>query len=179
MDGADRPLPRRVPNPQTRNTNGPSSWCSRFGKRLRAVRKPAGPLLKRRQPDLKDILSLRSQDHDCVVEILSRQDGMRASLVPHVIALLASDTLADHALFALRKVAEERVGELTDALLDINLDYAVRRRLARVFAVCVSQRAADGLVLALDDARFDVRFQLARILAVPRATARKPPRQHA
>jgi hypothetical protein len=41
----------------------------------------------------------------------------------------------------------------------------VRRRLARVFAVCVSQRAADGLVLALDDARFDVRFQSARSLA--------------
>jgi ATP:ADP antiporter, AAA family len=34
-----------------------------------------------------------------------------------------------------------------------------------VFAVCVSQRAADGLVLGLDDARFDVRFQSARSLA--------------
>jgi hypothetical protein len=49
----------------------------------------------------------------------------------------------------MRKVAEERVGELTDALLDTNLDYTVRRRLARVFAVCVSQRTADGLVLVL------------------------------
>jgi hypothetical protein len=34
-----------------------------------------------------------------------------------------------------------------------------------VFSVCVSQRAADGLVLALDDDRFDVRFQSARSLA--------------
>ena len=85
--------------------------------------------------------------------------------VPHVIALLASDTLADHALFALRKVAEERVGELTDALLDANLDDTVRCRLTRVFAVCVSQRGADGLVLGLDDARFDVRFQSAQSLA--------------
>jgi hypothetical protein len=39
---------------------------------------------------------------------------------------------------------------LTDALLDANLDDTVRCRLARVFAVCVSQRAADGLVLGLD-----------------------------
>jgi ATP:ADP antiporter, AAA family len=121
--------------------------------------------LRSLEPDLNDILSLRSQDHDRVIEILSRQDGMRASLVPHVIALLASDTLADPALFALRKVAEERVGELTDSLLDGNLDDTVRCRLARVFAVCVSQRAADGLVLGLDDARFDVRFQSARSLA--------------
>jgi hypothetical protein len=34
-----------------------------------------------------------------------------------------------------------------------------------VFSVCVSQRAADGLMLALDDPRFDVRSQSARSLA--------------
>jgi ATP:ADP antiporter, AAA family len=33
-----------------------------------------------------------------------------------------------------------------------------------VFAVCVSQRAADGLMLGLDDLRFEVRFQCARSL---------------
>jgi hypothetical protein len=82
-----------------------------------------------------------------------------------VIPLLASPSLADYALFALRKVAEERVGQLTDALLDPNQDEAVRRRLPRVFSVCVSQRAVDSLILALDDPRFDVRFQTARSLA--------------
>ena len=55
-------------------------------------------------------------------------------------------------------------GALTDALLDPNQHFDVRRRLARVFSVCVSQRAAGGLLLALDDARFDVRFQAARSL---------------
>ncbi len=73
--------------------------------------------------------------------------------------------VADDAMFALRKVAEERVGELTDALVDPNQAFAVRRRLARVFSVCVSQRAADGLMLGLDDLRFDVRCQCARSLA--------------
>ena len=101
--------------------------------------------------------------------------GWAPALVPHVIPLLAVDALADYALFALRKVAEEHVGELTDALLDPNQDYAVRRRLARVFSVCVSQRAADGLVLALDDERFDVRFQSARSLA---SILDKNPRVH-
>ena len=68
-------------------------------------------------------------------------------------------------MIALRKVAEERVGELIDALVDPNQPFAVRRRLARVFSVCVSQRAADGLLLGLDDLRFEVRFQCARSLA--------------
>ena len=40
----------------------------------------------------------------------------------------------------------------------------MRRRLVRVFSVCVSQRAADGVMFGLDDARFDVRFQAARSL---------------
>ena len=68
-------------------------------------------------------------------------------------------------VFALRKVAEERVGQLIDALIDPNQDFAVRRRLARVFSVCVSQRAADGLMLGLEDLRFEVRFQCGRSLA--------------
>jgi HEAT repeat protein len=58
------------------------------------------------------------------------------------------------------------VGELVDALLDPNTEFAVRRRLARVFSGCTSQRAADGLVLALDDTRFEVRFQCARALSM-------------
>jgi hypothetical protein len=62
-------------------------------------------------------------------------------------------------------VAEEHVGELTDALIDPNQPFAVRRRLARVFSVCVSQRAVDGLLLGLEDLRFEVRFQCGRSLA--------------
>jgi hypothetical protein len=34
-----------------------------------------------------------------------------------------------------------------------------------VFSVCVSQRAADGLLLGLEDLRFEVRFQCGRSLA--------------
>jgi hypothetical protein len=115
--------------------------------------------------DIRDILSLRSRDRERIVEVLGREEGMKASLVPHVIALLAWEPVADHAMFALRKVAEERVGELIDALVDPNQDFAVRRRLARVFSVCVSERAAQGLMLGLDDIRFDVRSQSARSLA--------------
>jgi ATP:ADP antiporter, AAA family len=100
-----------------------------------------------------------------VTKLLRNDAGISRSLVPHVIPLLAWNPVAEAAVFALRKVAEEHVGELVDALLDPNQDFAVRRRLARVFAVCVSQRAADGLVLGLDDLRFEVRFQCARSLS--------------
>jgi AAA family ATP:ADP antiporter len=116
-------------------------------------------------PVLQDIRALRSGRRDAVIDVLSRPEGLSASLVPHAIALLASEPVADYAVFALRKVAEERVGELSDALLDPGHEYAVRRRLARVFSICVSQRAVDALILALDDMRFDVRFQAARSLA--------------
>src|SRR5262249_39585160 len=116
-------------------------------------------------PEVRDIVSLRSRNSTRVIDVLSRDDGLPAGLVPHVIPLLAWDQVADHAVFALRKVAEERVGQLADALLDPNQDFAVRRRLARVFAVCVSQRAANGLLNGLDDPRFDVRYQSARSLA--------------
>ena len=117
---------------------------------------------------LKHIGFLRSTGPDDirrVKRVLSRDECLEAALVPHVIPFLAVNDVADHAVFALRKIAEERVGVLADALLDPNQDDVVRRRLAQVFSVCVSQRAADTLLLALDDVRFDVRFHAARSLA--------------
>jgi len=114
--------------------------------------------------DVRDILRLRSRNRDQALQVLVRQDGLNGVLVPHVIPLLAWDHLAEHAVYALRKVAEEHVGALVDALIDPNQDFAVRRRLVRVFSVCVSQRAADGVMFGLDDTRFDVRFQAARSL---------------
>jgi ATP:ADP antiporter, AAA family len=117
------------------------------------------------QADVQDVLSLRSRNRERIIDVLHREDGVTALLVPDVIALLAWDPVAADAIFALRKVAEERIGQLTDALIDPNQPFAVRRRLTRVFSVCVSQRAADGLMIGLDDLRFEVRFQSGRSLA--------------
>jgi AAA family ATP:ADP antiporter len=124
-------------------------------------------------PELQDILRLRSRDRDQVVAVLRRSEGLSAALVPHALPLLAWSAVSADAVFALRKVAEDRVGELVDALIDPNQDFSVRRRLARVFSVCVSQRAVDGLLLGLDDVRFDVRCQCGRSLA---AIVEKNPR---
>jgi hypothetical protein len=117
---------------------------------------PAYPPL---DPEIQELLWLRSRDREQVVKVLHREEGLTAALVPHAIPLLAWDPVAADAVFALRKIAEYHIGTLVDALIDPTTDFAVRRRLARVFSVCVSQRAADGLLLGLEDLRFEVRFQ--------------------
>jgi hypothetical protein len=116
-------------------------------------------------PEVQEILALKSRDRDKILKVLRDEEGLPGTLIPHIIPLLAWDPVAEDAVRALRKVAEERVGELVDALLDPNQPFAVRRRLARTFSVCVSQRAVDGLLLGLEDLRFEVRFQCGRSLA--------------
>ena len=116
-------------------------------------------------PEVMEIMALKSRNRDRVLDVLRDEEGLPPTLIPHVIPLLAWDPVAEDAVRALRKVAEERVGELIDALLDPNQPFAVRRRLARVFSICVSQRAVDGLLLGLEDLRFEVRFQCGRSLA--------------
>ena len=116
-------------------------------------------------PEVMEILALKSRNRDRVLDVLRNEEGLAPPLIPHVIPLLAWDPVAEDAVRALRKVAEERVGELIDALLDPNQPFAVRRRLARVFSVCVSQRAIDGLLLGLEDLRFEVRFQCGRSMS--------------
>jgi len=116
-------------------------------------------------PEVMEIMALKSRNRDRVLDVLRDEEGLPPTLVPHVIPLLAWDPVAEDAVRALRKIAEERVGELIDALLDPNQPFAVRRRLARVFSICVSQRSVDGLLLGLEDLRFEVRFQCGRSLS--------------
>jgi hypothetical protein len=129
-------------------------------------------------PTLQRILVLESEDRDAIAQLLRSEKGLSASLIPHVIPLLARDDLARDCIRALRRVAEEHVGQLLDVLLNPAEPFVVRRRLGRVFSVCVSQRAVDGLVLGLEDLRFEVRFQVGRsLLAIveknPRVTIDK------
>jgi len=115
--------------------------------------------------EMQQIAALRSRDRDQVLRVLQSPQRLPPTLLPHIIPLLAWDPVAVAALDALRRVADERVGELIDALVDPNQEFSVRRRLARVFSVCTTQRAVDGLMLGLNDHRFEVRFQCARSLA--------------
>jgi AAA family ATP:ADP antiporter len=124
----------------------------------------AANLASQLDADLLQILALRSRDRDRVLRVLDSDVALPHALVAHVIPLLAWDPVAHEAVDALRRSAEDHIGELIDALINPNQEFAVRRRLARVFTVCVSQRATDGLILGLEDQRFEVRYQCARSL---------------
>jgi hypothetical protein len=114
--------------------------------------------------DIQQIMMLQSGDGESIRCVLRSDRGLSAAVVPSVIPLLMRDDVSHDCMRALRAVAEERVGELIDALTDPNQPFTVRRRLARVFSVCVSQRATDGLLLGLEDLRFEVRYQCGRSL---------------
>jgi ATP:ADP antiporter, AAA family len=137
---------------------------TRVTRRAKTGPPPDGETPSPGDPDVARIAALRSRDAARVLATLGGIEKLPGALIQHVIPLLAWDAVAQEAMNSLRRIAEDRIGELTDALLDRDQPFVIRRRLARVFSVCVSQRAADGLVLALDDLRFEVRFHCARSL---------------
>src|SRR5262249_54251695 len=90
-------------------------------------------------------------------------DGdLDAGLVTPAARLLARDELFADALAALRRVAARCTGQLVDVMLDPAQEAVVRRRIPRVLAAAPSQRTADGLMLALRDARSARRYGAAR-----------------
>jgi hypothetical protein len=130
-----------------------------------ALLAPEGLAQAAAQAEVQDVLALRLGSRERIVDILERPQALSSGLVPHVIPLLAWDPVADAAMGALRRVVDDRVGMLLDALLDTRQPAPVRRRLARVLGASRSQRAVDGLLEALEDERFEVRLQAARSLA--------------
>ena len=126
-------------------------------------------LLDSLDPEVQEIVALRSRDRGRVLSVLQRDIHLTPALVPHVIPLLAWEPVAEAAIEALREVAESHVGQLADALLDPDQDFAIRRRLARLLSVCSTQRAVDVLLRGLDDPRFEVRFRCGHSLGAIRA----------
>jgi hypothetical protein len=85
-------------------------------------------------------------------------------LVAAALPLLARDDLFADVLSALRRTGGRCTGQFVDVLLDPGADPRVRRRVCRVLAAIPTQRAADGLLAALADERFDVRYRSAQAL---------------
>lgn len=107
---------------------------------------------------------LRSGDRDRVITALDGAQRFEALHVAQVVQLLAWDDVTTQVRRALERVADRHVGLLVDALLDGSTDFAIRRRIPRVLIAVPTQRAVDGLLLALADARFEVRYQCSRAL---------------
>lgn len=161
-----------LPDRMTRTTTLDTMWAVREGGGLQPP-EPAIATEKSSSPGstgtvdsgTQKIMALRSRDRDRVTAVLRQDEDPTPALIPHVITLLAWDLVAADAIRALQKVALKHVGALADALLDPDEDFAVKRRIPRVMAVCNSQRAADSLLLGLADLRFEVRFQCGRALS--------------
>jgi len=124
-------------------------------------RAPSAPL----EPVLRRIIELRSGDAVRVRQAL-QGDEFDPALAAHLIPLLAWDAVAQEALRALRHTGPAITGQLVAAMLDGGQEFAVRRRIPRVLSAFPSARAVEGLLLGLNDKRFEVRFRCGKALAV-------------
>ena len=125
---------------------------------------PAVPPAPAAEPLGDAVLALRSGDRDRIGRVL-RDPAMALELVSLVVPLLARDDLFTETVAALRRLAGRCTGQLVDVLLDPQQDPVVRRRVPRVLKTVPTQRAVDGLLAALRDSRFDVRYRSAQTLA--------------
>jgi AAA family ATP:ADP antiporter len=116
-------------------------------------------------PVVMRIIDLRSKSVSLVRSALNREEALDPLLVAHVIPLLARDDLYRDATIALRRVALTAVGQLADTLLNVEADFAVRRRIPRILAGCASPLSVEVLLRSLSDSRFEVRFNCGRALS--------------
>ncbi len=116
------------------------------------------------EPFFRQVTSLRGADPAHVRQRIVELGPITPALAPHVIPLLAWDAVADTAAIALRSAAPRIVGQLVDALLNPEEEFAIRRRIPRIIADCPSPIAVEGLFHGLLDRRFEVRYRSGRAL---------------
>lgn len=123
---------------------------------------PAAPALL--DPTTERMADLRSRDTKRVGNALSGQEPWDPLLVPQVIRLLAWDEVSASSRKYLERGGNRILGQIMDALTDQELDFSIRRRLPRLLARLGEQRSVDGLLRALEDPRFEIRYQCGRAL---------------
>lgn len=115
-------------------------------------------------PLLAAISDLRSGERHRLQRVLCTADD-DARLAPFVIPLLGRPDVRSEAVAWLRRLSSRITGQLVDALVDPATDPDVQRRIPRVLRAAASQVAVDGLVRALADDRFEVRYECGLSLA--------------
>ena len=115
-------------------------------------------------PELARIRGLHSRDPGRVIAALEAAP-LTAPLIRHVVPLLAWDDVARKAIDALRQAGPVGTEPLVERLLDPDEDFTIRRRIPLVLATYRVRAAMEGLVGALADRRFEVRYRAGRALA--------------
>ncbi len=146
------------------DTSGPALKEVRASAQRPAVPARSSPSAVTLTPEFAQIGELRSRDATAVRRVLATRP-FPLSLVAYAVPLLAWDAVAQDVIATLRDVAPRATGQLCDRLLDPDEDFAVRRRLPLVLASCPNRRAVDGLLSALRDSRFEVRYRCGRALS--------------
>ncbi len=132
-----------------------------------ATQYPAEPPVRRPAPAVIETPLDQAIHHGSAEEVNQALAGSTpaAGQVDSVIELLAWDAVAPAAITALRRAASSQTDLLVRRLLDPDEDFAIRRRLVNVLAGAPSARAFDGLLQALNDRRFEVRYRAGRALS--------------
>ena len=115
-------------------------------------------------PELARVRGLHSRDPGRVIAALEAAP-LTAPLIRHVVPLLAWDDVARKAIDALRQAGPVGTEPLVAHLLDPDEDFTIRRRIPLVLATYKVRAAMEGLVGALADRRFEVRYRAGRALA--------------
>ncbi len=117
------------------------------------------------EPDLvlQRIRDLRSADPERVRVAL--QGPPDPDLASHIIPLLAWDAMYPHAARALVACLDRIEGQLVDRLLDPEEEFSIRRRIPSIVSRSNSRVVITGLLQALLDKRFEVRFRAGQALS--------------
>jgi hypothetical protein len=111
---------------------------------------------------LRELAELRTGDPKRIRAVLAQTDTANPLIAAQAIQLLRQKELAREVRAALRKSGRKIVGVLCDHLLDPGQDLAIRRQIPRLLSSYAGRRSLHGLVLGLEDERFEVRMQCAR-----------------
>jgi ATP:ADP antiporter, AAA family len=116
-------------------------------------------------PLVDAIVDLRSSRLDRIRIAIRGAYPVDVRLVPFLIPLLGRNDVLPDALRYLRAAAPRCTGLIVDWLLDPETPPVVRHRIPRVLKSVMTPRAVAGLLAALDDPLFAVRYEAAVALA--------------
>jgi ATP:ADP antiporter, AAA family len=116
-------------------------------------------------------IDLTSGDGERIKHALRNGPLLERPLLPYVIPLLARKSLASTVRGALETVADRNIGQISDYLLDPTTPVNVRCALPPILSTTGSDRAANTLLYALRDERFEIRLQTSRALDILKHTS--------
>lgn len=118
-----------------------------------------------RDPAMWELLALRSGDEARVVRTLAGIREPHPLVLHQLIQFLGDNRYAFLVMDHLRQAASTHSGQFADVLLNPAEPFTVRKRIPIVLASADSQRALDGLLSALSDREFLIRFRSAHAMS--------------